>query len=406
MLLIAIALSVPAVADEIAVGDRMRLNVFETFERRALAGRADTELRDFVERPDLGGEFVVSRHGTVFLPVLGPVDVDGLTLPSAAAAIEARLEEVLSAAPRVGVVVVAREPVYVTGDVPRPGVVDHVPGMTVLHALTLSGGTRELDGQTWQRLDLSREHERLARAQARLATLIATSDVLDAVHRGVDVTPSPRLVSLVTSAEAVRLVAEVEERERLALARLFNDDASFARAIAAAEAEIAMLRRGVRETERVVAERRERTRVLEEALTRRRTTLQILATAQAELADVLYRRDAVLASLARVEREVEQLRRDQARTDFDARIDAAERLTRIRAEIVQEEVTVDLLSVNLRGFTDVTPSREGQAAGVSIEIIRRTAAGLQRFQAEPLTEIRPGDMINVDRARDSRRASR
>lgn len=76
----------------------------------------------------------------------------------------------------------------------------------------------------------------------------------------------------------------------------------------------------------------------------------------------------------------------------------------MRAEIAQEEVTVEMLSENLRLYTGVVPSRGSER--LSFEIIRRTADGSQRIPADELTDIKPGDMINVKRIGDTRRASR
>lgn len=392
-------------ADEIARGDRLRLTVFETFERRALAGRIETDLRDLVERPDIGGEFVVSLSGSIFLPVLGSIEIAGLNLEEAAARVEELLQGMITADPRVGISVIAREPVYLTGEIQRPGMVDHVPGMTVLHALTIAGGQREMDTQTWQRLDLSRERERLARAQMRLVTLVATGDVLEAVQHDRRVEPSPRLVSLTSSGQAGRLISEIEETERLTLARRVNDEASYDRAVAAAEVEIATLQRSLGEIERSLGARRQRVSTLEDALSRRRTTLQVVTAAQSELAEALGRRSALFASLSRIEREVEQLRREQTRAEFDARIDAGERLARIRSEIAQEEITVEFLSANLRTLPPLSVER-ADAGGRMIEIIRRTSSGVERIPADELTEVKPGDMINFVPVRDSRRASR
>lgn len=97
----------------------------------------------------LTGEFRVNDSGVVALPLLGPV--------RAADGAPAELEQKVSAAlrksnllrnPSVAVEVVSYRPIFVLGEVNKPGQYPYQPGMTVVTAAAVAGGFtyRAVDG--------------------------------------------------------------------------------------------------------------------------------------------------------------------------------------------------------------------------------------------------------------------
>jgi polysaccharide export outer membrane protein len=103
---------------------------------------AEDQLRITVfEDPRLSGEFRVADSGTVAIPLLGPVQVRGLTVAEAEARIrrEFQRRELLQD-PGVAVQVSAYRPIFVLGMVERGGEFPYQPGMTVLSAVALAGG--------------------------------------------------------------------------------------------------------------------------------------------------------------------------------------------------------------------------------------------------------------------------
>lgn len=83
----------------------------------------------------------VTPEGTVQLPVIGSVSVQGLTLPEAQREIEARFAEQVSGM-EVVPVLVSRAPryVYVLGEVTRPGRYELVAPTTLMQSIALAGG--------------------------------------------------------------------------------------------------------------------------------------------------------------------------------------------------------------------------------------------------------------------------
>jgi polysaccharide export outer membrane protein len=89
----------------------------------------------------LSGEFRVSDSGSVALPMLGFVPAAGLTPDALADKVRAALVRAdLHTAPSVSVEVTAYRPVFVLGEVAKPGQYPYQPGMTVMTAAAVAGG--------------------------------------------------------------------------------------------------------------------------------------------------------------------------------------------------------------------------------------------------------------------------
>ena len=89
----------------------------------------------------LTGEFRVSDGGTIAVPLLGQVPVAGLSVEQAAKTIEARLEQgKIFKNPSVSAEVSTYRPIFILGEVNKPGQYAYQPGMTLLSAVSVAGG--------------------------------------------------------------------------------------------------------------------------------------------------------------------------------------------------------------------------------------------------------------------------
>jgi polysaccharide export outer membrane protein len=89
----------------------------------------------------LTGEFHVSDTGAIALPLLGAVPAATLTPEALAGRIrEALVKANLYQAPSVSVEVTAYRPIFVLGEVSKPGQYPYQPGMTVVTAAAVAGG--------------------------------------------------------------------------------------------------------------------------------------------------------------------------------------------------------------------------------------------------------------------------
>lgn len=88
----------------------------------------------------LTGEFVIDANGNLPLPLIGSVPAAGKTADALEKAIQAKLADGFLLNPRVTVEVKSYKPVYVLGEVNKPGEYAYVPGMTVLAAVAKAEG--------------------------------------------------------------------------------------------------------------------------------------------------------------------------------------------------------------------------------------------------------------------------
>jgi protein involved in polysaccharide export with SLBB domain len=94
----------------------------------------------------LGGTFQVQEDGTVVVPLLGPVDVNGKTKAEAAQLLEQLFGDGYLRDPHVTVVMTEREnlEVSVLGQVQRPGTFPYIEKLTLVQAISEAGGLNEL----------------------------------------------------------------------------------------------------------------------------------------------------------------------------------------------------------------------------------------------------------------------
>jgi polysaccharide export outer membrane protein len=88
----------------------------------------------------LSGEFQVDSSGSVSLPLIGEVRAGGLTLRQFEAGVAAKLKQGYLQDPKVNAEVVNFRPIYVIGEVKKPGQYPYVSNMTLQKAVALAEG--------------------------------------------------------------------------------------------------------------------------------------------------------------------------------------------------------------------------------------------------------------------------
>ncbi len=89
---------------------------------------------------DLSGDFKIADDGTISMPLIGTVSLQGLTLRDAEEKIKTQLRQGYLKKPDVSIEVLAARPFYIMGEVRRPGSYNYVSGMNVIQAVAISGG--------------------------------------------------------------------------------------------------------------------------------------------------------------------------------------------------------------------------------------------------------------------------
>jgi polysaccharide export outer membrane protein len=88
----------------------------------------------------LSGEFQVDSSGSVSLPLIGEVRAGGLTLRQFEAGVTAKLKQGYLQDPKVNAEVINFRPIYVIGEVKKPGQYPYVSNMTLQKAVALAEG--------------------------------------------------------------------------------------------------------------------------------------------------------------------------------------------------------------------------------------------------------------------------
>lgn len=90
--------------------------------------------------PELSGDFQVDGTGSISMPLIGSVQVAGLTLPEFQSTIENRLRGGFLVNPQVSAEVTNYRPYFILGEVNRPDQYQFSSGLTVMNAVAAAGG--------------------------------------------------------------------------------------------------------------------------------------------------------------------------------------------------------------------------------------------------------------------------
>lgn len=131
----------------------------------------------------LTAEFRVSDSGTIALPLIGTMKAAGLSTDLLAERISGALvTRKLLVAPSVAAEVVAYRPIFVLGEVSKPGQYPYQPGMTMVTAAAVAGGFtyRAIDGYASV---VRTANGSAIEGKATRQTLLAPGDVITVFER-------------------------------------------------------------------------------------------------------------------------------------------------------------------------------------------------------------------------------
>lgn len=384
----------PAVAQE-----GYRLNALDSIEVKAARWSPATGVLEPLAF--INGIYRIGQDGLVDLPVAGEVAADGLDTATLAAAVRDRMSAALAVAEGIHVSVRVEQyaPVFVVGAVERPGSYEYEPGLTVLQAIAIAGGVRRaqtlfsrtdrdavrsLGDHRLLEVDRWRQLAQLARLEAELAGEdgitkpeeldgIALADELLEVENEILVTRSDEHESaLAAIAELKTLLStrieKLEEEQRLrseliVATRLERDNVQ------------SLVQRGLAQTSRVNDVSRD---------------LAELETRMLELETAILTAEQQLNEADRDEIELRGQRRVGIITDLQ---DTKTQLTRISVQLETEQA---LFAEAARFGTTLTDLRKTAATATPTLLVTRAGAvSPDPFEADSLTPLRPGDVLEV-----------
>ena len=360
--------------------------------------------------PDLRQRSPVGVGGEIALPLAGEIKVIGLTVDEARAKIALGLSNKLYQqttadgheiqhliAPDTIVVTVAEyHPIYVNGDVAKPGELVFRPGMTVRQAVATAGGYDlmqfRLANPVLQTADYRADYESLwaqyAMEQARVWRL-RTEIGEQNVEYDADQAPIPaELGNRLKQNETALLKARLADRER--------DKALLRDAIEKADNQLNTLAEKKKKDEegnQADAEDLDKARSLTERGMATSTRLSETRRAALLSADQLLQ---TVVEMSNIDRQRSEFSRQLEKIDNQAHVDAWKELQ--DANLHLAEIRARLKSTDDKlVYTNLLPSQllPGRGGKPNITVHRIGESGAQSLAADEDLELAPGDVVDV-----------
>ncbi len=347
----------------------------------------------------LSGRFKVGPDGTIGFPLLGAFPVAGSSTGDIMRRLETALAERIPSGAPAAVEVAEHAPVYILGEVDKPGPVPFTPEMTVLELVASAGGLRRpREGDAVLLPLIAAEHEladlRLAWFSGRVQRARLAAELEDKPFSAADVVIDP----LVASESMRRVVlgeADLFDKRR---ALLLGQEAALRAQRDSYDPEIESLRASIalyEEEVRLLARDGE----TQDALLKKGLTVEsrVLAARREQASlqrSVLEARSFLARAIQRkleVEQRLEELRQVRRRDDAAALRDLDASQVRIERRILSAAATLDEMRQKGPGVV------EQRATTVSYTLVRRGDGGRTSVQVDEAAEIRPGDVLRVER---------
>ena len=384
-------------SSEIAIGDRLKVSVYMVYgSGNGLGADSQGALPTLVEQPSLSGEYVVQETGKLFLPVAGSVKVLGSSMPAASKAIEGAFAQGEAGTIKIGLQLIGRDPVYVTGSIPNPAVLKYSPGMTVLQA-SIMAGAGQLQSAADQRLrdlEFTRERERVQQSTDNLAKALARRAVLTSERSGVP--PSvPITLSQLLPNEAAAVLGDAQSLRESELRKTKEQNQALDSALDAMKKELALLQNNLSQTESWSEELTARVRILEPMFKTGTVTSAAMFAARSDLATAREKAQDTKQKMAQLERDMSANKASKDLLKSTAIFEREKALKEINDTIQQEEVTRGTMGAFLLSQQAVPSPNESPTAKPQYKILRRTADGQKELSAEETTLLRPGDILQI-----------
>ena len=150
------------------------------------------------DQPQLSGQFIVDGGGGILLPLAGGVSLSGLTLAEAQKLIQDRFADGVLVQPAVSVRITEYRPIFVTGNVRKPGSYRFMIGQSVKAAIAAAGGEGEPLEQNFNGAisDYITAEQRVRQLEADHSILLMRKARLEAQRDGRENFVMPMLVGL------------------------------------------------------------------------------------------------------------------------------------------------------------------------------------------------------------------
>lgn len=346
----------------------------------------------------LSGQFTVAPQGVISFPIIGEVTVAGRTATEIATDLQDRLAEHVPGL-AITAAVAQYAPVFVIGDVEKPGRYDYRPGMIALELMALGGGlarapdaresaTIQIIGARQEYVDLELQIFALEAARARLVAERDGANFVPGEPRSAN--PAHRVIEQTIIDGELGLFnarrVELASQDRA----LAGQEASFADEIAAIEASIGLHDEEIRLLNEDVASM---TQLVERGLTAKSN----LREAERRLSAT--RRDALeLGSyLARAKQNLLAIQQRRSGLTQTRRSEAAAQIQAIDLELPRKRARQQAILDTMAelALLDGAAAAQRSSIQVSYTILRPQDGDYREIAASERAELRPGDLLRA-----------
>lgn len=357
------------------------------------------------QREDLADEFRVRSNGTVSLPLVGSIRVEDMNEADIERAVASKIQKLTNRSPIVNVEIAQRRPFFITGEVQNPGSYPFVPGMTVKHAIAISGGVFRLS-RTFETFAIegARENARTRDTLVRLRHALATHARLSAeLAKASDISIPPRLLEISSQEEAEALM-EAEKQTMLANLKAFeNLETNYKREISFGVEQIVALKQQRKYIGDQIQLNTNRAERIEKLFSRGLSNEARVIEVQTLVARLLGEGGRVDSGIAFASSRKAEAEREIANARDRRYSELSAELSNTTAEIKRYEEALRESSKIMQQIDGISGLSENDSQSpLRHTIMRRKARGHQFFRASTTTRLHPGDVLEVTVEKQSR----
>jgi polysaccharide export outer membrane protein len=388
------------------------LPISHAYAKDYLIQAGDTLELSVAGAPDLRQRIPVNVQGVASFPLVGEIEAAGKSLTEVRSKVqetlptkefrlrtgEGREVPVIVSPQAIDVVIAEYRPIYLNGDVSKPGEVAYRPGLTVRQAIALGGGydvmRLRMNNPFLEQADLRGDYENqwleFAKEQAHIARLRAELAGQPQLNRKsmIDLPISPDAAEKIASNESdllnVRLKDFANERDHLT------------RLLAKQEKRIGMLTEAESKEQEGARDDSEDLSRLQEARGRGLVPLTRVAEGKRMLVYSSSRALETGIALTQADRDRADVERKLEKLDTDHRSQVLAELQQAEVNLAEIRSRLEAASTKL-AYVGMVKSQlvSGSDSKPELTIVRSGAQGNEYIKASEETELRPGDVVEV-----------
>ncbi len=349
------------------------------------------------EWKELGAEYAVSAAGALSIPLIGEIEVDGLTTVETGRRVSKRFQERLdlAQAPDVSVEVVRYRPFYILGDVANPGEYAYRPDFNVIKAITVAGGIQA--GVAGDRVGARRDRingaGQLRELMAERTSLLAQRARLQATldkKKEIEFPAALLELSLPLAKTAMgyesSLFYSIQQMQQTRTAQLSQTNQLL-------QKRLAFLNQQIEKNIEFAAVAQKEQGDVSDNFTRGITSQQRLMATRRQSIEADIQTLRLRAEALATDKEIQQIGAELAQTEANLRKETLTDLGSVSARL--ERINHQIVTAATMATGTVPGNSSTQSATITVEILRGKADAVATLAGQETTLVLPGDTIKV-----------